>query len=120
MERLAARIAEAREALGLTQAQLAERVPCNPQRYRIGRPAAAAGFARSVTVCLVLGRPVSWFLGEAQTPGSLDAVQQGFAAVGHELAAIGELLRQAESPAATDRLVPIVGWLEARDGEIRA
>lgn len=120
MERLAERIVEAREALGYTQAQLAERVPCNPQtvsNWETGRR--QPRYADLLRLAEILGRPVSWFLGEPQSRGSLDAVRERFASVGRELAAIGELLRRDESPAA-DRLVPIVGWVDAVDGEFRA
>jgi len=121
MERLAARIAEAREALGYTQAQLAERVPCNPQtvsNWETGRR--QPRYADLLRLAEILGRPVSWFLGEEQVAGSLDEVRDKFASVGRELAAIGELLRQAESPASGERLVPIAGWVSAEDGEFRA
>lgn len=118
MQTIGPRITSAREALGYTQAQLAERVPCNPQtvsNWETGRR--QPRYADLVRLAEVLGRRVSWFLGEEQPDGGWQEVAQVLGRAELELAQAGRLLasRAAEqAPASTgDQLVPIAGVVEA-------
>ncbi|MBI2301667.1 MAG: LexA family transcriptional regulator [Armatimonadetes bacterium] len=96
---LGPRITAAREELGYTQAQLAERVPCNPQtisNWETGRR--QPRYQELLRLAEVLRRPVSWFLGEEAG---------GDAGWEHVQAA----LDRPAGRGGGDLLVPVVGYL---------
>ncbi len=114
MDTIGRRIMEAREALGYTQAQLAERVPCNPQTVSNWETARRQPrYADLLRLAEILARPVSWLLGEDAGAG-WDEVQAGFDRATAELARIKELLgERPPRESAGDRLVPVAGYVAA-------
>jgi transcriptional regulator with XRE-family HTH domain len=113
MEALAQRIAAAREALGYTQAQLAERVPCNAQtvsNWENGRR--QPRYDDLLRLAEVLGRPVSWFLGEPAADEGWRQVGAGLERMRDELERVRGLIDRREPPSAptfVEPLVPLAG-----------
>lgn len=113
MEIIGHRITAAREALGYTQAQLAERIPCNPQtvsNWETGRR--QPRYADLLRLAEVLGRPVSWLLGEDATDAGWESVRAAIERATDELANVRRLVDERRRPAGGARLVPIAGRIE--------
>ncbi len=115
MDTIARQVVAAREALGYTQAQLAERVPCNPQtvsNWETGRR--QPRYADLVRLAEILRRPVSWFLGEAHGDEGLREVADAFERIRRDLEGVGRLLQErtaAPTTAGADQLAPVAGCL---------
>jgi transcriptional regulator with XRE-family HTH domain len=122
MEPIGDRIAAAREALGLTQAQLAQRLPCNPQtvsNWENGRR--QPRYADLVRLAEIAGRPVSWFLGEESASEGWRQVEGGIERLAVELARLQDLVRQrreAPAPPAALPLAPLAGRIDGTSGAI--
>lgn len=115
MESIGRRIMLARDAAGLTQAQLAERVPCNPQtvsnwEHERRQPR----YDDLMRLAEVLERPVSWFLGEESAETAWAEVEEQLTRVREDLARVSTLVerRGAHWQPGPDRLVPIARRLE--------
>ncbi len=118
---MARRVLEAREAQGLTQAQLAERVPCNAQtvsNWETGRR--QPRYADLARLAEVLSRPVSWFLGEAPVDDGWRGVAAQVERMAEELRGVQASLaeRAGGGRAAADLLAPVSGRVVGETGQV--
>lgn len=120
MPALNERIVAAREALGLTQAQVAERVPCGAQTISNWETARRQPrYADLARLAEVLRRPVSWFLGEDRDDASLAEAGAALERIAGELAEVRRRLETRRQPAETDLLAPLTGRLTGPRAELR-